>query len=322
VLVGEGAVSFATAAAGARAALAISTRNAAALFVARGDQSIFTLAPPFEPASTISAAGARDTFIFAWAERTAIEGRSRPMFAVLDERERLATFALDHQYALALTEVFCERNGNSTRCAFGAGWREEFAANDDVYAQFFEFAPSSAAVALTLEASPVLRRTIPIAVLRTAPLRALVRHESSIARYSIDAALAPLSPSTIIEEAFIGTKHWSLVARAPSSERCQPNGWTLELTSPSEPSLHVGTVDARPRGARVRATGADGTSPIVFWLDEPQCAERAHVIRATHAGQSMALASASEYDVASDRALVSLAWRDAERVRWARYRCP
>ncbi|MFO0556960.1 MAG: hypothetical protein U0269_02965 [Polyangiales bacterium] len=321
VLVGDETVSFATAAAGARTALAISTRVASALFVTRGDQSILALEPPFEPASTVSAAGARDTFVFAWADRTAIERRSRPTFAVLDEREQLATFALEHQYALAMTEVLCERTSGTTRCGFGAGWREEFESTDDVRARFFAFAPSTAGASLTLEASPILQRTAPHSVLSTSPLRAHVRNGAATARYSIDGPLAPVSEASI-EEAFVAGQLRSLVASAPSSERCQPNGWTLELSVPSGPSLRVATVDARPRGARVRATGADGQSPIVFWLDEPQCAERAHVVRATHAGQSVVLASASEYDAASDRALVSLAWRDAERVRWARYRCP
>jgi hypothetical protein len=321
VLVGDETVSFATAAAGARTALAISTRVASALFVARGDHSILALDPPFEPASTISAAGARDTFVFAWADRTSIERRSRPTFAVIDEREQLATFALEHQYELAMTEVFCERTSSTMRCGFGAGWREEFESGEDARARFFEFAPSTTGGTLTLEASPILQRTTPHSVLSTSPLHAHVRSGAATTRYSIDGPLAAVSEATI-EESFVAGQLRSLVATAPSSERCQPNGWTLELSTPSGPSLRVATVDARPRGARIRATGADGASPIVFWLDEPQCAERAHVVRATHAGQSVVLASASEYDAASDRALVSLAWRDAERVRWARYRCP
>jgi hypothetical protein len=321
VLVGDETVSFATAAAGARTALAIATRTASALFVARGDQSILALDAPFAPESTVSAAGARDTFVLAWADRTAIERRSRPTVAIVDERERLATFALDHQYALAMTEVFCERTGASIRCGFGVGWREEFESTDDVRARFYEFAPSATGATLSFEASPILQRTAPHLVLSTSPLRAHVRSGHTIARYSVDGSLASVSEATI-EEAFIAGQLRSLVASAPTSERCQPNRWTLELRAPSEPSTPIGTADARPRGARVRATGAEGTAPIVFWLDEPQCAERAHVVRATHGGQSVVLASASEYDAASDRALVSLAWRDAERVRWARYRCP
>lgn len=321
VIVGDETVSFATAAAGARAALAVTTRAHAALYVAHGDGTVLTLPAPFEPATRVSASGAQDVFVIGWAERTAIANRSRPSVAVVNERDELRAYALDHQYALTQTEVHCERVERALRCAWGAGWHEEFESIDEARARFFVFDPRAAGATLALEPTEILARTTPHSVLRASPLSALVRTGQATSRIGGDGGAVEVS-NTTIEEAVIAGQQRALVARAPGTDRCQPNGWTLELSSSSGPATSVATVDARPRGARVRATGAEGRSPIVFWLDEPQCAERAHVVRSTHAGTSVVLASASEYDAASDRALVSVAWRDAERVRWARYRCP
>jgi hypothetical protein len=35
----------------------------------------------------------------------------------------------------------------------------------------------------------------------------------------------------------------------------------------------------------------------------------------------VALTQATDYDAATDRAALSIAWRESDRLRWARYRC-
>jgi hypothetical protein len=321
VIVGEGPVSFSTAAAGARSLLALATARETLLVIARGDATILSLPPPFAPASTVSASGALDVLALAWSERTALARRSRPQVAIVDERESLRAYTLADHYALTMTELLCHRALGGVRCAVGLGWREEFEGDDDGRARFYRFDPASAGATLTLEAADAIARSAPHAVSAVDPLRALLRRDGRIEQPLPDGGGTPLGAS-VVEVASIAGVDRTLTATAPRTERCQPSAWTLALSQPAGAPSPIGVADARPRGARVRGTGADGSSPVVFWLDDPQCGDRSFVIRASHAGSSIAIASATEYDAASDRALVSVAWRDAERVRWARYRCP
>ncbi|MEI8256234.1 MAG: hypothetical protein WCJ30_11240, partial [Deltaproteobacteria bacterium] len=49
--------------------------------------------------------------------------------------------------------------------------------------------------------------------------------------------------------------------------------------------------------------------------------ERVGVCRAWRHGETTAVASASEYDVATDGPWLSLVWRERDRLRWVRARC-
>lgn len=322
IFVGDGPISFATAAAGARAMLAIASASESRLFVIRSDQSTAEIPAPFAPASALSASGADRTLALFWNAASPVARRARPSLALLDERDELRAFALDEAYAPTASDLTCQRVNSGTRCAFGVGSREEFEGDDEGRARFFSFDPAGAGERLALEATPLVPRVIPLQALSADPLRAIVSQGAARSRLDAQGALR-LGEADAIEYAWISPRERALIVHAPTAERCQPAGWALSLTGPVERSL--GATDTRPRGARIRATGADGASPIVFWLDEPQCNTHASVLRAFHgtnAQRPTVLVTAQEYDAAADRALVSLAWRDAGRVLWARYRCP
>lgn len=322
IFVGDGPISFATAAAGARAMLAIASATEARLFVLRSDQSTLEVSAPFAPASVLSASGADRTLALFWSASTPVARRARPSIALIDERDQLHAYALDVAYAPTASDITCHRVNAGTRCAFGVGAREEFEGDDEGRARFYAFDPERAGERLALESTPSVPRVVPLQALSAEPLRAIVSQGAARSRMDERGALL-LGEADAIEYAWISPRERALIVRAPSAERCQPGGWSLSLTGPIERSL--GATDTRPRGARIRATGAEGGSPIVFWLDEPQCNTHASVLRAFHGANAQrptVLVTAQEYDAAADRALVSLAWRDAGRVLWARYRCP
>lgn len=130
----------------------------------------------------------------------------------------------------------------------------------------------------------------------------------------------------VLDVARVGDALRAVVARAPEAGRCQPGAWQIELVTVGPQGdlserIPIATTDARPRGARIRSLGFP-PEPLVTWLDAPQCAERFFVVRAWRRGQHVAIAAAEEYDVATEGARISLAFRNRERLRWVLMHCP
>ncbi len=323
VVVGAGPLSFATAAAGARAALAISTRASSALFVSRGDGTMATIATPFAPATMLVAAGADDSLVLAWIAPGAHERQGRATVAVIGANDELRGFQLADRYAPALGDPTCQRVAGGSRCALALAWREEFHGADEGRAVFLVFDPSERGPSLALLPSATVDRAAALSAVTAAPPSGTVLVESRPHDALADGGVRALAPSELERATIAGAVH-ALSAHAPTAERCQPAGWAISLSAerPDASSVSLGAVDARPRGARLRATGAQGDAPLALWLDAPQCSEALFVIRAHRQGTTTPIASATEYDAAADRALLSLAWREGERIRWARYRCP
>jgi len=335
--VGDGPLSFATAAAGARSLLAISTSETSALLVTRSDGTLEALAPPFPRGTALSASGAASSMTIGWTI-VATARLARAALATIDEAGGVRAFALDAVYSPVMTDVACARVDRGVRCAFAITDRDEFESVDGLEGgrmRLFSFDPRARGEALELErSSPVVGVRGSTIIDPVLPTASVIR-DGGLARTVTDGGLESVDPRTL-ELATIGSSDRAveLRATAPTAASCQPAQWTLSFVETSRfassarariadaGATVIATVDARPRGVRLRSSGADGASPTVLWLDAPQCSERLFVIRANRRGQTVALTSATEFDAAADRALLSIAWREGDRVRWARYRCP
>ncbi|MBL8681020.1 MAG: hypothetical protein JNK05_17695 [Myxococcales bacterium] len=328
--VGEGPLSFATAAAGARSLLAISTAQTSTLYLSRSDGTLAVLAAPFGPATALSASGAAHTMVVTWTRSSASQ-RATPSIAIVDERDSVRAFAFEERYAPVMTEVLCARVDRAARCAFALTERDEFDTNqgaDAARAVLVSTTLLPQQSSVEFERRPIVAGVRAAAVVNAARPAMTVLRDGGLARTLDDGGLASIDPATLELAAFgADTAAIELRASAPTTERCQPAQWALSLgelgaARRDSGESTIATMDARPRGARIRSTGADGTTPAALWLDAPQCSERLFVIRAHRRGETVALTSATEFDAASDRASLSLAWREGDRLRWARYRCP
>ncbi len=315
-----GPVSFATAAAGARALLALSSRDRAGVFISTGEGALLRPEPSFGPSTTLHATGAGDVFILL---SRGSEDPAPPARLTLIARDRPPTaFALAPAGGLSFGDPLCAQRPSGVRCALAWGANEperrsltvaSLTANDPIDPANFEFRHT------LVDADPQ-------SAVGADPPEWLVTLRGGPAR--VDAAgRAAAMPGAPLELARIDGALLALSARAPTSERCQPGAWALTLHPEPAPSdggspARLATLDARPTGARLRATGPSANVPLATWIDAPQCSGQLSVLRANRAGLTGTIARATAYDIAADHAGLSLAWRDGDRLRWARYRCP
>lgn len=330
----SGPVLFATAAATGRALLAVALPEGRGDAGTEGDAATWILEPgtgeprwlrgPIEPvAPAVVAASAGATMVLTWTRPGA------------DERDdgslRVAAFApgADAPMVTALatgpeplaTDLACA----PSRCTVALAWRDRYA--DPSQADRAAFPALELPALRWHDAAP--RDALPAAHAANAladgpPAGTVVREGTPHLVRRDRAAPVPLDPA-VLDLARVGDALYAVLARAPASTPCQPGAWQLSLarlapdgTLAAETAL--ATTDARPRGARIRAVGSPPT-PLVTWLDAPQCAERFFVIRAWRDGRVAAMAQAEEYDLATDGLSVSLVLRLGERLRWMGAQC-
>lgn len=274
--------------------------------------------------------------VVTWSDASGPQ-RATPSIAIVNERDEVAGYAFDERYALSMTEVLCARIDHGVRCAFALTDRDEFDSNQGLDAArtvLISTELTQQRSAAQFERRVAIQGARGAAVINAARPELSLARDGGLARALSDGGLASIDPS-VLELATIGSNDRGLELRAtaPTSARCQPGEWNLALRDPRNTASNtasdagagttsVAVMDARPRGARIRSSGANGETPLVLWLDAPQCSERLFVIRAHRRGETLALTSATEFDAASDRASLSIAWREGDRLRWARYRCP
>lgn len=275
---------------------------------------------PDAPAAVAGSAG--ETLFVAWT-RPGPDDRTDGLLG-------LSSFAPGHEVTLSvtvatgpepvLTDMACDRQ----RCTVAFAWRDRYALPDQAdRASFVTFVTGfpterfrtrttvgSAANALP-ESTDGLVGTV-------------IREHRPVLVGTADISDKTLDPA-VLEVARMGETIRAVLARAPTTERCQPGAWRIELaTLASDGSLSsvtvIATTDARPRGIRLRAVGRTN-EPLVTWLDAPQCSDRFHVLKAWRNGQTVAVAPTDEYDVASAGSRVSLALRQGLRIRWVHATC-
>jgi hypothetical protein len=347
VTVGDGPISFVTAVAGARALLAVSTVTGSIAWVSGSDQAIHTFESIAYPRTALFAGGAHDTLLLAWSVAVnAADNRRSARLAVWTEaaptrQDTLVArvFSLPVQFERTVVDVACERAAQPhARCVIATNWREEYTPRDDLRAQWLELDPSeltrlrSVVIAHGLTAQSALSRS---AIVGTAVSEGATQLVLTDATHSIERAVPTVLDRLVHDERLfrLSAAPSNVLDAGASRERCQPGAWAVRITqvpanSHTNEEVEVASTrtDAQPRGGRVRWTGAHDEahtheSAAAFWLDAPQCAEQLLVIRSLRKGQAVTLASAREFDVAADRALLSLAWRSGGQLRWARYRC-
>jgi hypothetical protein len=253
----SGSLSFATAAAGARALLALSTEREGALWIARSDGTVVALPAPFTARTRLFAAGADGTLALVFADASSIAPRARPTIALVDERDHIRVFALDPMFDPAMGELACERAHQGTRCAFAVHDREEFEGSDERRTRFYRFEAAPLGDRLTLDPSPIFTGISPLVTLPSNPWTALALRQGQPFRLMEDGGARALDPATL-ELALLGDHTVAtLAARAPSAEPCQPQSWSLSVQREAEPPMAFGTVDARPRGARLRSARSE-----------------------------------------------------------------
>lgn len=339
VTVGDGPISFATAVAGARTLLALSTATESVAWITGSDQSVSTFAAIAAPAVALFAGGAANTLVLGWSDAVSAQDPRRTLrFALWGESLTPSVFALPAQFDRSVVDLACTRSTEAhsdPHCVLATNWREEFTPRDDLRAQWLLIEQQnptrlrSLALLHNTHAQSVLYSPTTVGTISDNSTTSIISNTSSI-----------LSPErNVLDVQSHERQLLRLSATAPSAERCQPGQWTVQVSTSGPDgnphTLQTATTDARPRGGRVRpmvttsigtpvSTDASATTQdptIAFWLDAPQCAEQLFVIRALRHGQSVTLASATEFDMAADRALLSVAWKIGGQLRWARYRC-
>lgn len=300
---------------------AASVSDGATWVLEPGDESPRWWRGPLEPGTTSTVAtGAAGRLHVGWARG---ETDSEPTGVV-----RVATFArtpgdpafetVDEVADPLVSDLAC----TGARCILAWGYRDPQDVSET----------SSRAVFSTLGATRARRLGPPGA----RPLNALVPASDDLIGTVVrreGRALIPEQPGvaavamhrSVLEVARIGNTLYAITASAPGVAQCQPGAWTVELSRLDaggilRDPIALATMDARPRGARLRSVGPVG-EPLATWLDAPQCALDFYVLRAWRRGETRAVSSASEYDVATDGPWLSMAWRERDRLRWIRARC-
>jgi hypothetical protein len=316
VTIGTGPLSFATAAAGSRALLALSTPSNAAVLIVTGEGSLVRNDPALEPSTTVVAAGVDE-----WLLLHALPTRESPhpaRIALFPADRPGRVLAVDDPSARSLGDPRCARGPSGVRCALSwtSGPLERPTTTLTTLVADGTLAPR-------LESTHTIEGEASASALSANPPSWLLASAGRLLR--VDAAgRASRVTGEPLELATVGGMTLGLWATAPSRARCQPGAWRLALrTEPADAGAPspIGSADARPIGVRIRETGASGGVALASWVEAPQCSETLSILRVFRVGTTVSIARATVYDIAADRALLSIAWRDGDRLRWARYRC-
>lgn len=314
----EAVVAFATAASGARTLLALSTAQSSALWMVTGDGTLESLVPPFGAHSPVVAAGLSRGLAVAGTIEHASEQRETRLGLVGDNGQRLL-FGVARRYRGSVVDLAC----SSTRdrvCVLAIEGRDEFAIEDELRGEFREFAFSTDDS--LVERSVTRTRQPPLGAAVDRSFMGLVRERGAVASVDRRGQIVGLGANVTEAQAVDGA-WWLVRALAPTVAPCQPSQWQLRSENASErmPSVDAANLDQRPSRVKLRWSGSRANEALLVFRSSPQCAANLQVLEAVRQGQRVTLSRASEFDLAVDHALVSLVWRDGERLRWARYRC-
>ncbi len=281
---------------------------------------------PVEPGSNATLAASIDgAIVIAWSRAGADERADGSLRIAWFPHDGASprTFDLARAIGPLLTDLVC----TDARCALAYRYVDRWAApGEDERAGFLRFVPGSAPFAMERTVASQ-HATAANAAWADGDAWAGTITNGTPRWWVRPGGAVTVLDSRVQEVAHVGDAWWAVTAEAPlATTRCQPGEWRMRLhrvgvEGAIDAGVAVATTDARPRGVRIRAIGAQH-EPMVTWLDAPQCAERFFVVRAWRGGQQSAVATAEEYDVAVDGTRVSFVTRVGPRIRWFDAQCP